>query len=69
MDIKHHMEFIKKMQRIEIKNQIEEVRYYKKMIVIKGGYCFREYFELALKELRKLLKNRHKVKNICKSGF
>lgn len=64
MDIKLYMEFIKKMQKIEIKNQIEEVRYYKKMIVVKGGYCFREYLELALNELRELLKNRHKIKNI-----
>lgn len=58
MYIKRHNEFLKQIKKLEIKNQINEVRYYKAMVV-KYSYIFKTNLEMACKELQKLLANRH----------
>ncbi|MEA5001631.1 MAG: hypothetical protein VB017_07090 [Endomicrobiaceae bacterium] len=59
MQSKRHNEFLKLIKRLEIKNQIKEVRYYK-IMVLKYSYIFKENLISAYKELHKLLANRHK---------
>ncbi|MGE4385620.1 MAG: hypothetical protein AB7E39_07145 [Endomicrobiaceae bacterium] len=58
MLLKRHNDFLKQIKRLEIKNQINEVRYYK-IMVVKYSYLFKDNLTEAYIELRKLLLDRH----------
>lgn len=63
MLVKRHNDFLKQIKRLEIKNQINEIRYYK-IMVIKYSYLFKDNLAEAYLELRKLLSDRHNIDRI-----
>ncbi len=63
MDIKRHIEFVRKIKRVEIKNQIEEVRYWQNLVK-RVSVFFIDNLSAAMKELQILIKNRHQTEKI-----
>jgi hypothetical protein len=63
MDIKRHIEFVRKIKRVEIKNQIEEVRYWQNLVK-RVSVFFIDNLSASMKELQTLIKNRHQTEKI-----
>ena len=54
MDIKRHIEFVRQIKQVEIKNQIEEVRYYQNLVKLVSVF-FIDNLQAAIKELQILI--------------
>lgn len=63
MDIKRHIEFVRKIKRVEIQTQIEEVRYWQNLVK-RVSVFFIDNLSVAMKELEILIKNRHQTEKI-----